>query len=416
MRARLFGKVYATVLGAIMILALAGGLIGTLFLNRAWEEHARTDPRAEVLAALLPEDDAERLQAALQRIDPRARAWVRVRDASGDVMGAWPEGPPAPGLGPQVTVPMPSGGTLSVRFPRRDGPRLGPLRRNPLVPLALVAGLTALAAWPVVRHLTRRLETLRHGVETWGEGDLALRIPVEGSDEIAAVATSFNSAAARIESLVAANRALLANASHELRAPLARLRMAVDLYERAPGPALQDEIARNLAELDDLVGEILLSSRLAHGTQPEPFQPLDLLSLAAEEGARAGVMVSGEPVEINGNARLLGRLVRNLIQNATRHGRPPVEVEVRRDGAQALLSVRDHGTGIPESDRERVFEPFYRPSGHGESAGGWGLGLALVRQIAARHGGTVQARSSLGGGARFVVSLPLQREGQDRNG
>ncbi|MBW7922543.1 MAG: HAMP domain-containing histidine kinase [Rubellimicrobium sp.] len=410
MRARLFWKIYATVLGAIATLALAGGLVGALFLSRAWEEHARTDPRAELMAAALPEGGAAAVQAALERIAPAAGAWVRVRDAAGDIVAAWPEGNPGRGAGPEITAPLPSGGTLAVRFTRGNAPPFGPMRRNPLFLLAFIAGLTALVAWPVVRHLTRRLEHLRHGVESWGEGDLSLRIPVEGRDEIAAVADSFNAAAARVEALVEANRALLANASHELRSPLARLRMAVDLHEAAPDPDRRAEIARNLAELDELVGEILLSSRLAHGAPEEPFRPLDLLALAVEEAARAGVAVSGDPVEVTGDARLLSRLLRNLIQNALRHGRPPVTVQVARRGAEAVLSVRDHGPGVPEADRARVFEPFYRPSGYGESAGGWGLGLALVRQIATHHGGEVHV-DPLPGGARFVVVLPVAADG-----
>jgi len=410
MRARLFWKIYATVLGAIATLALAGGLVGALFLSRAWEEHARTDPRAGLMAAALPEGDAAAVQEALARIAPATGAWVRVRDGRGAVVAAWPAGPPGPAAGPEVTAPLPDGGTLAVRFARGTTPPFGPPRRNPLLLLAFIAGLTALAAWPVVRHLTSRLEHLRRGVESWGEGDLALRVPVAGRDEIAAVAASFNRAAARIEALVEANRALLANASHELRSPLARLRMAVDLHEAAPDTARRAEIERNLAELDELVGEILLSSRLTHGAPSEPFQPLDLLALAAEEAARAGaaagVTIGGEPVEVAGDARLLARLLRNLIQNAARHGRPPVEIRVHRTDGQAMLSVRDHGPGIPGPDPDRVFEPFHRPAGHGESAGGWGLGLALVRQIAGHHGGEVRLEAPPGGGARFVVTLP----------
>jgi len=199
-------------------------------------------------------------------------------------------------------------------------------------------------------------------------------VPIEGRDEIAAVATSFNRAAEQVEALVASNRALLANASHELRSPLSRLRMAVELYEADPGAARRAEIGRNLGELDDLVGEILLSSRLTHDGASDPFHSIDLLALAAEEAAPAGLEVSGQSVEITGDARLLSRLVRNLIQNANRHGRPPIEIAVGRTADHAVLSVRDHGPGIPAEDANRIFEPFHRPAGHGEAAGGWGLG------------------------------------------
>src|SRR5690606_24423297 len=216
-------------------------------------------------------------------------------------------------------------------------------------------------------------------------------------------------AAGRIEELVTAHRSLLANASHELRSPLARLRMASELHEAAPSEARRAEILRNLSELDELVGEILLASRLDHAGTIELAEDVDLLALVAEEGARAGVAVTGEAATIKGDARLIGRLARNLMQNALRHGAPPVSAEIRRQGDMVELSVRDHGPGIAEAERERVFEPFYRPSGRSEQAGGWGLGLALVRQIAQHHGASVRQETPADGGARFVVTFPARR-------
>jgi signal transduction histidine kinase len=410
MPGRLFLKVYLTILGAIVILALAGAT-AVMLLGGAREERGWLDQRAALLAAALPEtDDPGEMQAALDRIGPASRAGLTVRGPDGATLATHaPDAEARPGRFDPVTVPMPGGGTLTARFE----PPFDRGRGHPLILLAVVAGLTALVAWPVVRHLTGRLERLRHGVETWGEGDLSLRVPVEGGDEIAAVATSFNRAAAQVEGLVASNRALLANASHELRSPLSRLRMAVGLYEPDPGPARRAEIERNLAELDDLVGEILLSSRLTHDGPAEPFQPVDLLALAAEEAARAGLEVSGRSVEVTGDARLLSRLLGNLIQNAKRHGRPPVEIAVGRAVDHAVLTVRDHGLGIPGDDADRVFEPFYRPAGHGEDTGGWGLGLALVRQIAERHRGTVDVAAPPGGGTEFVDMLPLAAAGGD---
>lgn len=404
MRGRLFLKIYLTVLGGIAVLALAGAM-AVMLLGGAREERGWLDQRAALLAALLPEGgDPAAMQAALDRIGPVGGAGLTVRDARGTILATHADLETGAGrITAPVTVPIAGGGTLTARFE----PPFSRGRGHPLILLALVTGLTALAAWPVVRHLIGRLERLRYGVETWGEGDLSLRVPVEGRDEIAAVATSFNRAAGQVEALLAANRALLANASHELRAPLSRLRMAVDLHEGDPGAAGRAEIQRNLAELDDLVGEILLSSRLAHGGPSQPFQPVDLLALAAEEAARFGIEVLGQPAAVAGDPRLLLRLLRNLIQNADRHGCPPVEIAVTRSAGHAVLCVRDHGPGIAAQDRTRVFEPFYRPAGHGESAGGWGVGLALVRQIAERHGGTVEARIPPDGGACFVVALPL---------
>lgn len=236
-----------------------------------------------------------------------------------------------------------------------------------------------------------------------------IRVPADGRDEVAAVAKSFNKAADHVERLIKSHRALLANASHELRSPLARLRMAIDLYEEAPAENRKEEIVRNLAELDTLVEEILLASRLDHVEKLEVPEPVDLLALVSEEGARNGVEVSGTPATVSGDPRLLGRLARNLMQNALRHGGPPVTANVAQADGTVELRVRDHGPGIPDGERDRVFEPFYRPSGRGEAAGGWGLGLALVRQIAERHGGAVRYASPSGGGACFVVTLPVHR-------
>src|SRR5690606_6326715 len=256
----------------------------------------------------------------------------------------------------------------------RLGWSFSPPRTGPFLWLALVAVSTALVAWPVVRHLTGRLERLRLGVESWGDGDLALRVPVEGRDEVAAVARSFNMAAKRIETLVTAHRSLLANASHELRSPLARLRMVIDLYADDPTEARQREVVRNLAELDELVEEILLASRLDHVGNAEFSERVDLLAIAAEEAARHGITATGEQGLVAGDARLLSRLVRNLIQNALRHGAMPISITVTRLDHTMELRVYDRGPGIAVGEGDRVFEPFYRPQGHGEGQGGWGLG------------------------------------------
>jgi signal transduction histidine kinase len=137
--------------------------------------------------------------------------------------------------------------------------------------------------------------------------------------------------------------------------------------------------------------------------------------VVAEEAARAGaslrpVQPAGASFEVEGSPRLLRRMVRNLIENAVRHGAPPVEIELTRDGntgeGSIVITIDDQGPGIPEAERERVFEPFYRPSGRPEAAGGWGLGLSIVRQIVARHGGSVTCLARPGGGGRFRVSLP----------
>ncbi len=182
--------------------------------------------------------------------------------------------------------------------------------------LGTVAAALALLAYPLVRGLTARLGRLNEGVRKFGAGDLAARVTVEGTDEVAALATSFNDSAARIEQLVRANQMLLANCSHELRTPLTRMRLAIE--KLGPDGRTDAELARNIAELDALIGELLLSSRLDAAKRPDRIEPLDLLALAAEEAAHFDREVAGDPVTIAGDALLLRRLIRNLLEE-----RPP---------------------------------------------------------------------------------------------
>lgn len=278
--------------------------------------------------------------------------------------------------------------------------------------LALLFAAVAAGAFPVVRRLTRRLESLKRGVEAFGAGALDQRVSEDGRDEVAALGASFNRSAARIEALLRAHQSLLANASHELRSPLARLKMALAMLDDAPADeraSLQAEIRANIGELDALVEEVLLASRLdaaSPGAQAPAIEPVDLLGLAAEEAARVDAEAGGESVIAPGEERLLRRAIRNLVENARRYGGEAVEVRVAREGADAVVSVADRGPGVPDEYRERIFEPFFRLPGHAEREGGVGLGLALVRQIAERHGGHVTCRPRDGGGTVFSLRLP----------
>ena len=282
-----------------------------------------------------------------------------------------------------------------------------------LVALVVLFIAVSLGAYPVVRRLTRQLESLKRGVETFGAGQLDHRVAVQGRDEVAAVATSFNQAAERIEALVRSHQSLLANASHELRSPLARLKMAVSLLESAQPEsraALRQEIEHNIRELDALVEEVLLSSRLDAAPALDLDEPVHLLALAVEEGARVDADVDGEELVVPGDERLLRRALRNLLENARRYGgKEAPEVRIARAGTTARIEVLDRGPGVPPDQRERIFEAFYRMPGHAEHAGGVGLGLSLVRQIATRHGGSVRCEPRGGGGSCFSLTIPLNR-------
>jgi signal transduction histidine kinase len=325
--------------------------------------------------------------------------------------------------GPEFVVVMQDGQRLLVHLPR---PPRAFWMRPPFGffwTLGLVGLAMALAMYPIIRGLTRRLELLQRSVDQWGAGDLSVRVPIHGNDEAGQLAQRFNTAAERIETLVASHKtllqsqkSLLANASHELRSPLTRIRMGLELMGSSPSPSFKNEINRNIAELDQLIDEILLASRLdAKEADLGTVEEVDLVGLVAEECARLDAGFDIEPgdhgadsphFEVQGVTKLLRRAVRNLLENARRYTSGEVHATLQRQGRFAVLRVFDHGPGVPAALRERIFEPFYRLPGASETNGGVGLGLALVKSIAERHGGTVRCEGRDGGGACFVIELP----------
>jgi signal transduction histidine kinase len=410
---RLYQKIYLTIIASLLLVVLVAGAVWRLGADRMPDAQA-FEMAGELAAAALPAADAAPAaqQQAIERLAQKLRIDLALFDSSlrevaasgrplpppsgGFASGGWLHGPG----GPAWSFRLPDGRWIVARAPMRH--------RNPLIGLVLFLGgialAVAIAAYPVVRGLTRRLERLQAGVETLGAGNLAARVKVEGRDEVARLAASFNRAAARIEELMGAHRLLLANASHELRTPLSRLRLGLELYEEKRDPGLKAELARDIAELDLLIDEILLTSRLDAAPALQ-IEPVDLLGLAAEECAHyEECTLHGAPVAIRADPRLLRRLIRNLLDNARRHGAPPVTVTVARDGAQAVIEVADAGAGIPASERDHVFTPFRRL---GRDSSGAGLGLALVRQIARLHGGEAMLAPRAQQPSCFRVTLPV---------
>lgn len=273
----------------------------------------------------------------------------------------------------------------------------------------LLFGVMAAGCYPVARRITRRLEALRATSERWAQGELGARAAVRGQDEVAELAIAFNEAAGRVEALVTAQRRLLANASHELRSPLSRLRMALALLDDegdAERQALHAEAGRDIEELDALIGDLLLGARLEAApdgpADRSRWAEVDLGALAQDEAGRVGALVTGPGFRVQGDAVLLRRLLRNLLENARRYAGD--EVSVGFEGR--AIVVADRGPGVAPEHREAIWEPFWRPPGHAEAAGGVGLGLSLVRQIARHHGATARYEPREGGGSRFVVRWP----------
>lgn len=413
---RLYIHILLTVAAALALFALLAGVVWRSF----GEQQLRVDREAmaEVLTVALPAADAppRAQQAALESLAGRFGRDISLYDPAGRLIARLGREMPVPDVGrgsggwigergpPAWSLKLPDGRWVVARPPR--GRRGGGPFPGIFTTLALLALAVAAGTYPVVRRLTRRLERLRNGVEALGAGNLGARVAVEGRDEVASLAESFNRSAGRIEALVGAHKTLLANASHELRSPLARIRMAVEMLEREPRAEHREEIRRDIAELDSLIDEILLASRLDTLDGLERREPVDLLALAAEECARSDAALEGDHAVIAGDPRLLRRLLRNLLENARRHGGgTPVEVRVRKSDGGAEFTVCDRGPGVPESERDRIFEPFYRPGGMREREGGVGLGLSLVRSIARRHGGEAACEAREGGGSCFRVRL-----------
>jgi len=414
---KLYVRIYFAVLASLAAFALAAGL-----LWRAFGEDGPWNQAYEVAVTLaqnaLPPANAPKAeqQAALEKLAANLRVDIALFAPDRSALAAVGEPLPAPGAGrerggwiprwggPAWAVRLPDGRWLEVRAPH--GHRHTPF--GLFLALALLALAVGVGAYPLARRLTSRLERLQAGVESLAAGELSARVKVEGSDEVAQLAGSFNRAAGRIEELVGAHRTLLANASHELRTPLARIRMAVELMKESADPARKAGLEQDIAELDALIDEILLASRLDAVKELDTDEEVDLLALAAEECARYDdAQLDGEPVTVRGDPRLLRRMIRNLLENAKRHGAPPIQVRLSRTGGSAELAVCDHGAGVPEAERERVFGPFYRRTGTKEIAGA-GLGLALVRQIARRHGGEARCAPRSERGSCFIVVLPAR--------
>jgi len=414
---RLYLRFYLAILGALILFALTAAMLW----HRAGGPAARaTDTLAQLVHNALPAASADpsEQQIALGRLASGLKADVSLLAPDytqlavvgrplrlPDDLGKRQSWRDAESNESVWALHLPDGRWLLASVPIGAGHPVRVLIAM-LTTLAVAVGIVAL---PVTRRLTQRLERLQAGVESLGSGHLAARVPVEGRDEIARLALSFNAAAARIEELMGAHKTLLANASHELRTPLARIRMAVELMKASADPDRRAGLEEDIAELDLLIDEILLASRLDTLTRLDTHEAVDLLALAAEECARhEDAHLEGTSAVIQGDARLLRRLIRNLLDNATRHGAPPTQARVEATAAEARLTVWDSGAGVPADDLERIFEPFYRRSG-ARDTGGVGLGLSLVRQIARRHGGEARCVATAENRTSFVVTLPIQR-------
>ncbi|MFJ4536237.1 ATP-binding protein [Streptomyces tibetensis] len=279
-----------------------------------------------------------------------------------------------------------------------------------LIGFPLLLGVVAAVTWLVTRRALRPVEGIRREMAaiTHSE-DLARRVPEPDThDEIARLASTTNETLAALETSVERQRRFVADASHELRSPIASLRTQLEVAAAHPELLDLDGAVEDTVRLQRLAADLLLLARLDAGERPSDAK-VDLAGLAREQAeGRTGVTVDAEPVEVAGSRGQLGRVLANLLDNAQRHARSAVTVTVRHEGDRAVVGVADDGDGVPEDDRERIFERFVRlDAARSRDDGGAGLGLAIARDVAVRHGGTLTAGRGPAGGALFELRLPL---------
>lgn len=320
-----------------------------------------------------------------------------------------------------------------AELPRRQPP---PLIHHVMHILGLILIGSAFCYW-LARYLTAPVKKLRIATQELAQGNLSARVGVSSGrrDELVALGSDFDLMAEQIESLVQAQRRLLGDISHELRSPLARLNVALELARQRSGAEAASALARIQREaenLNEMIGQLLTLTRLQTGAREIQKSEFDLCRLVreiaddaefeAQNGNRAVKLDSGAACSFIGNEQLLRRAIENVVRNAVHYTREgtQVEIEVRGsspdDGQRALLiTVRDHGPGVPPAALDEIFRPFYRvDDARDREAGGVGLGLAIAQRAIQLHGGTVTAANAPDGGLIVTISLGRALANEDR--
>ena len=295
-----------------------------------------------------------------------------------------------------------------------------------LVQCALSLLFIGLVGWWVARSVARPVQALREATRRMAAGELSARVGHLGGttrDELAQLAGDFDAMAERIEALVTHDRRVLQDLSHELRSPLARLQLILDLAQRSADPAMAERYFRQaeqeIARLDRMTGDMLALSRMEGGLPGMERERLDIAELAHASLQRAsleadarGVRLQWQsaegPIDVIGSPVLLERALGNLIANAIKYSPEGggLEMSVCAIDGQAECLVRDHGPGVPDAELDSLFRPFFRGS-NAIRAQGHGLGLSIAQRVARTHGGQILARNCEGGGLAVRLVLPL---------
>ncbi len=334
-------------------------------------------------------------------------------------------------------VPRSDGAVLALLAPARRAP----VGRGLLLPLAAATGLGLLVAlavtWLVSRSLAGPITRLTQAADAMAAGNLEQAIPGEGHDELGRLVRSFNSMATSLRAMLESQRRLLANVAHELRTPLTVIQgYALALREGVIEDTRQREqalatIAEESERADRLLSQLLQLSRLESGVRRPALQPVRLRDLLERVGERHRLAAEARRIELSATVapdlfaradpELLEQAIDNLVANALEHGGPGIRVQITAQPALTgsdrrpfvRIRVSDNGPGIPPEALPRLFERFYRvepAEGESQRPGGFGLGLAITREIVAAHGGTIAVESQPGQGTTFVIDLPAASE------
>jgi signal transduction histidine kinase len=284
--------------------------------------------------------------------------------------------------------------------------------------MPVILALSAGAVWLVVGRALRPVESIRHAVTDITSADLSQRVPAPGTpDEIGRLAATMNSMLARLEESAVRQRRFVADASHELRSPLAAIRTTLEVGlahpDRAPWPAIATRATEQAVRLESLIQHLLLLAKADEGLTATSERPVDigrLLQDISHDTLTRHIELrlrTGDRTLVPGNADNLSRLFRNIIDNAIRYAERTVSVATSVTDTTVEVEIVDDGPGIPAEERERVFDRFVRLDGSRDrGTGTTGLGLAIAREIATAHHGQVTITDGPHGGARVLVRLP----------
>jgi len=470
---RLYARIYLHFLGVLVVVGIASSIIfatgfrATLLHNwslrlgqhAAWIVGRQPDPVARAMMVKHLADELD-IEVALRGTDGRVLA-----SSGGELPELSAEEAAQAMQTPQivhrrhdwlVVAPVRDGrspqliGYLEARPARHFAP-WAVLR--PLITVTVVLLVVGILTFPLARRISRPVERLTEASRRLGQGDLSYRVSLddleprhrrwkrkwrehwgrhhrrhrrhEPLEELFELTRAWNDMADRVEKLVRGQRELMANVSHELRSPLARIRLALELLpDEASTAARRQDLAADLAELERLIDDVLTTSKLDATGLPTHVSKVAVADIYAQLAERAAhdAVTAGKPVSVDADgvgaldadAGLLKRALWNLVENAAKYGAPPIVLSAARKGDRVELSVSDEGAGIPASERERVFDPFYRvdkartPDRSGAGRGGYGLGLTLARRVAEVHGGSIRidAVHADGRGCKITLDLP----------